>query len=72
MKIFEVMTRSDLEKLHGHLAEANLLMAKYRQEDTKMIEFAAVCEPFAEGLKLELKAFAAIIERTRKGEVYEG
>ena len=72
MKIFEVMTRSDLEKLHGHLGEANLLMAKYRQEDTTMLEFAAACKPFADCLQLEFTAFAAIIERTKKGERYEG
>ena len=70
MKIFEVMTRSDLEKLHGHLGEANLLMAKYRQEDTTMFEFATVCKPLADCLQLEFTAFAAIIERTKKGEVY--
>ena len=95
MKIFGVMTRSDLEKLHGHLhniggasaklkqawfcvrlaqylGEANLLMAKYRQEDTTMLEFATVCKPFADCLQLEFTAFAAIIERTKKGEVYNG
>ena len=72
MKIFEVMTRSDLEKLHGHLGEANLLMAKYRQEDTTLLEFAAACKPFADCLQLEFTAFSAIIERTKKGEVYNG
>ena len=72
MKVFEKMTRRDLEKLHGHLAEANLLMAKYRQEDTTMLEFASVCKPFADCLHLEFTAFAAIVERTKKGEVYNG
>ena len=66
------MTRRDLEKLHGHLAEANLLMAKYRQEDKTMLEFAAVCKPFADCLHLEFTAFAAIVERTKKGEMYYG
>ena len=70
--IFEQMTSSDLDKLHGHLGEANLLMAKYRQEDTTMLEFATVCKPFADCLQLEFTAFAAIIERTKKGEVYNG
>ena len=65
------MTRSDLEKLHGHLGEANLLMAKYRQEDTTMLEFAAACKPFADCLQLEFTAFAAIIERTKKGEAHK-
>lgn len=72
MKIFEKMTRRDLEKLHGHLGEANLLMAKYRQEDTTMLEFASVCKPFADCLQLEMSAFTAIVERTKKGEVYNG
>ena len=72
MKIFRDMTRRDLEKLHGHLAEANLLMAKYRQEDTTMLQFAAACKPFADCLQLEIMAFAAIVERNRKGEVYNG
>ena len=72
MKIFEQMSRCDLEKLHGHLGEANLLMTKYRQEDTTMLEFATVCKPFADCLQLEFTAFAAIIERTKKGEVYNG
>ena len=70
--IFEQMTSSNLDKLHGHLAEANLLMANYRQEDTTMLEFAAVCKPFADCLQLEFTAFSAIIERTKKGEVYNG
>lgn len=70
MKIFEKMTRRDLEKLRGHLAEANLLMAKYRQEDTTMLEFAAVCKPFADCLSVEMKVFHAIVERTKKGEQY--
>ena len=69
MNIFKDMTISDLEKLHAHLAGANLLMAKYRQEDTTELEFAAVCKPFANCLLLEYNAFSAIIERTKKGEV---
>ena len=47
-------------------------MAKYRQEDTTMLELAAVCKPFADCLQLEFTAFTAIIERTKKGEVYNG
>ena len=72
MKIFQDMKRQDLEKLQGHLAEANLLMAKYRQENTTMLEFAAVCKPFADCLQLEFMAFGAIVERNRKGEMYYG
>ena len=71
MKIFEVMTRSDLEKLHGHLGEANLLMAKYRQEDTTMLEFALHCVPFEKGLQLEMAVFSEICKRVKKGEQYE-
>lgn len=71
MKIFEVMTRSDLEKLHGHLGEANLLMTKYRQEDTTMLEFAAACKPFADCLHLGVAVFSEICKRVKKGEQYE-
>ena len=72
MKIFHVMSRRDLEQLHGHLAEASLLMAKYRQEDTTMLEFATVCKQFEQCMKLEFSAFAAIVERIKKGEQYNG
>lgn len=72
MKIFEVMTRSDLEKLHDYVGKAERLMANYRQEDTTMLEFASVCKPFADCLQLEMSAFTAIVERTKKGEVYNG
>ena len=72
MKIFEQMSRCDLEELHGYVGKAERLMANYRQEDTTMLEFAAVCKPFADCLQLELTAFAAIVERTKKGEVYNG
>ena len=37
-----------------------------------MLEFAAVCKPFADCLQLELSAFTAIVERTKKGEMYYG
>lgn len=63
---------SDFDKLHGHLAEAESVMAKYRQEDTTMLEFATVCEQFEQCMKLEFSAFAAIVERTKKGEQYNG
>ena len=59
-------------RLAQYLAEANLLMAKYRQEDTTMLQFASVCKPFADSLQLEMSAFTAIVERTQKGEVYNG
>ena len=72
IKVFEQMTFKELNTLHGHLAEANLLMAKYRQEDTTMLEFASVCKPFADCLQLEMSAFTAIVERTKKGEFYNG
>ncbi len=47
-------------------------MANYRQEGTTLGEFALQCEEYCKLLMLELNAFAAIVERTKKGEVYNG
>lgn len=71
IKVFEQMTFKELNTLHGHLAEANLLMAKYRQEDETMIEFALHCVPFEKGLQLEMAVFSEICKRVKKGEQYE-
>ena len=72
MKIFEQMSRRDLEELHGYVGKAERLMANYRQEGTSLGEFALQCEEYCKLLMLELNAFAAIVERTKKGEVYNG
>lgn len=66
--IFEQMTSSDLDKLHGHLAEAESVMAKYRPVGAKKGEFALQCEEYARLLILELNAFSEIVERAKKGE----
>ena len=66
--IFEQMTSSDLDKLHGHLAEAESVMAKYRPVGAKMGEFALQCEEYAKLLILELNAFSEIVARATKGE----
>ena len=66
--IFEQMTSSDLDKLHGHLAEAESVMAKYRPVGAKMGEFALQCEEYARLLILELSAFSEIVARAKKGE----
>ena len=57
-------------RLAQYLAEANLLMAKYRQEDETMIEFALHCVPFEKGLQLEMAVFSEICKRVKKGEQY--
>ena len=72
MKIFEQMSRCDLEELHGYVGKAERLMANYRQEGTSLGEFAQQGEEYGKLLMLELYAFAAIVERTKKGEVYNG
>lgn len=70
--IFEQMTSSDLDKLHGHLAEAESVMAKYRPVGAKMGEFALQCEEYARLLILELNAFSEIVARAKQGERYNG
>lgn len=55
-----------LEQLAAH--EVEDFAAGPRRE----LVVVGVCKPFADCLQLELSAFTAIIERTRKGEVYEG
>ena len=67
--IFEQMTSSNLDKLHGHLAEAESIMAKYRPVGAKMGEFALQCEEYAKLLILELNAFSEIVVRAKKGEL---
>ena len=66
--IFEQMTSSDLDKLHGYLAEAESVMAKYRPVGAKMGEFALQCEEYAKLLILELNAFSEIVARAKTGE----
>ena len=66
------MTSSDLDKLHGHLAEAESVMAKYRPVGAKMGEFALQCEEYARLLILELNAFSEIVARAKQGERYNG
>lgn len=66
--IFEQMTSGDLDKLHGHLAEAESVMAKYRPVGAKMGEFALQCEEYARLLILELNAFSEIVARAKEGE----
>ena len=72
MKIFEQMSRRDLEELHSYVGKAERLMANYRQEGTSLGEFAQQCEEYGKLLMLELYAFAAIVERSKKGEIYNG
>ena len=60
------MTSSDLDKLHGHLAEAESVMSKCRPVGAKMGEFALQCEEYARLLILELNAFSEIVERAKK------
>ena len=62
------MTSSDLDKLHGHLAEAESIMAKYRPVGAKMGEFALPCEEYARLIMLELTALSEIVARAKKGE----
>ena len=66
--IFEQMTSSDLEELHGYVGKAERLMANYRQEGTSLGEFALQCEEYAKLLILELNAFSEIVARAKKGE----
>ena len=68
MKIFEQMSRCDLEELHGYVGKAERLMASYRQEGTSLGEFALQCEEYARLLILELNAFSEIVARAKKGE----
>ena len=62
--MIEIMNLQDLNKLHGHIAEAALVFMKYRNEDERAVEFAARCEQFAKLLFLEIEVFNEIIKCT--------
>lgn len=66
MKIFEQMSRCDLEELHGYVGKAERLMASYRHEGTSLGEFALQCEEYGKLLMLELYAFAEIARRQKE------